>query len=90
MRTTKITIANKRFIKSTDRALVFSVSGYGKDIFTIPKVAIVSSKSVLIPINEVTDEPATEYTIHKWLFDKIESELKKMSQYHLTMPNGDN
>lgn len=89
MRTIKITIANKRLIQETGKSYMFSVSGYGKkdNVFFIPKVAVEFVESALIPINEATEEPATTYTIHLWLYEKIKRQLDKMSKYHFTMPN---
>ena len=88
MRTIKITLANKRLEMETPKSYMFTVSGYGRkdNVFFIPKMAVEFMEPSTITINEVTEEPATTYTIHCWMYEKIKRYLDRMGKYHFTMP----
>jgi hypothetical protein len=83
MNTVSITISNKRLIKKTDKAYVFTSRGYGGgEVFTIPLSVTVESKEA-----KIENDDATTYTIEWWFFSKIKDILDGMHSHHIIMPN---
>jgi len=79
----RVKIADKRMHKETDKAYVYTTSGYGGSFFTIPKSQIKEMTDGHIRINEVTKYPATIYVLTDFISNKLEESFNKMSEGHL-------
>ncbi len=78
-----IILANKRRINVTDKAYVYSVSGYKKGIFSIArKLVLEKYDGEGIVINEHFTEPAVKYKITDWMFNQIKDDLERMNDHH--------
>lgn len=86
--TVTIILANKRRLTPTDKAYVYSTSGYGGQVFSIARKMVVEKKEgVGIEVNDMHHEPATLFVINKWMFDKIKEYLDKMNNTHCVIIN---
>jgi len=79
----KITIADKRRCKESDKSYSFITAGYGGKFFNIAKSQVISKKKSDIKINDVYSEPATQYVITKFMYERIKNNLDTMSKYDL-------
>lgn len=84
-----IILANKRKLNETDKAYIYTTSGYGGKVFSIARKMVVKKiEGVAIQINEPTFHPATIYIIRKWMYDKIKEDyLDKMNDSHYKLIN---
>lgn len=81
----KITIADKRFCKETDKSYTFITAGYGGKFFNIAKSQVISKNKSSIPVNDVYSEPATQYAITKFMYERIKEYLNRMGKYDLVV-----
>lgn len=77
--TVKIIIAKKRIHSETPKSYVCLTSSYGGSFFNIPKSQIKSIKDTTIKINDKARQPAYEMVISKFIYDKIASDLNKLT-----------
>ena len=88
MASKKIILANKRRINTTDKAYVYTTSGYGGKVFSIARKMVIKMTPSEIKVNDVHSYPAVEYEITEWMFNKIKEDfLDKMNESHCIILN---
>lgn len=73
-----IIIADKRFIKESNKSIVFLTNGYGGRFVIIPKSQIIKVEDAFLKVNDQGFKKAKSYVITNWIFDGIKDDLKRM------------
>jgi len=79
--TIKVTISNKCRMGFTEGAIKFSTRSGKRRFFNIPHSQIIDRKMVGIPYNDVHNEPAVQYEITPWIFQRIKDDLESMKAH---------
>jgi len=84
----KVIIANKCRMGFTDAAVKFSTRSGKRRFFNLPHSQIVNRKMTSIQYNDVHQEPAVEYEITNWIFERIKDDLETMKKHDcIILPN---
>ena len=84
--TVTLIINNRCRISNTEASIIFATRCGQSKTFHIPLSQIKSRKPTEIKVNDTNSEPATEYKLTKWFYNKIEWELSRMNERNLIMP----
>ena len=80
-KTVKVIIANKCRMGFTAGAIKFSTRSGKRRFFNLPHSQIKINGAREIKVNDSHSEPAVEYEISVWIFNKIKEDLESMKEF---------